>query len=65
MNLIVKKPFSWAHQGTQIESFEVGQTIETEDADLIAVATSEGWAAKDKAKSKPEGDATSGPENAA
>jgi hypothetical protein len=44
MELKAKKPFSWAHQGSRIEEYEAGQFIETEDADLIAVATAEGWA---------------------
>jgi hypothetical protein len=49
MRLKAIKPFSWAHRGCEVESFEAGQVIETEDRDLIDVATAEGWAA-------PEGD---------
>lgn len=44
MQLKAKKPFSWAHRGVQVEEYEAGQIIETEDSDLIAVATAEGWA---------------------
>jgi hypothetical protein len=43
MNLIVQTPFSWAHRGCEVEHFEKGQTIKTEDADLITVSTAEGW----------------------
>jgi hypothetical protein len=46
MKLKVKKLFSWAHRGVDVEEFQVGQTIETEDADLIRVATDEGWVVK-------------------
>jgi hypothetical protein len=43
MQLKAKKNFSWAHRGVQVEHYEAGQVIETEDQDLIAVSTSEGW----------------------
>lgn len=46
MELKAKKPFSWAHRGVQIEEFSAGQTIVTEDADLIAVSLHEGWTEK-------------------
>ena len=46
MKLTVKKPFSWAHRGVTVEHFEAGQTIETEDQDLIDVSTKEGWTSK-------------------
>ena len=49
MKLTAKTAFSWAHRGVQIEHFEVGQVIETEDQDLIDVATAEGWAEGEKA----------------
>jgi hypothetical protein len=64
MQLIAKTDFSWAHRGVEIERFEAGQEFETEDADLISVATSEGWAeiagqkadapAENKARTKRE-----------
>lgn len=46
MKLTAIKDFSWAHRGVEIEQFEKGAVIETEDADLIKVATEEGWAKK-------------------
>lgn len=58
MKLIAKKAFSWAHRGVEIEQFEDGQVIETEDVDLVAVATAEGWAKEASAKVK-----TGAPEN--
>jgi hypothetical protein len=62
MELKAKQAFSWAHQGTQVEHFEKGQIIETEDQDLIDVATQEGWASKvgGKGKSKDEAPADAG-----
>lgn len=47
MQLKVIKPFDWAHRGVQVEHFEAGSTIDTEDEDLIRVSTGEGWAAED------------------
>ena len=43
MKLKVIKPFDWAHDHVRVESYGKGQTIDTEDADLIRVATEEGW----------------------
>jgi hypothetical protein len=44
MKLIAQEKFSWAHNGVQVEEFEAGTEIETEDEELIKVSTSEGWA---------------------
>jgi hypothetical protein len=49
MKLKCKQPFAWAHRGVEVEHFEAGQVIETQDPDLIAVATAEGWASEVKA----------------
>jgi hypothetical protein len=57
MKLTVKKPFSWAHKGVTVEAFEPGQTIETEDQDLIDVSTKEGWTSKVRSAAKPAADA--------
>lgn len=46
MKLKVIKAFEWAHQNVRVESYAKGQTIETEDEDLIRVATSEGWVSR-------------------
>jgi hypothetical protein len=48
MKLIATKPFSWAHAGIRIEHFEAGQEIDTDDQDLISVATVEGWVDAEK-----------------
>lgn len=48
MELIALQDFSWAHGGVRVEEFKKDQVIETEDADLIEVATREGWAAENK-----------------
>ena len=60
MKLTVKKPFSWAHKGVTIEAFEKGQVIETDDEDLIDVATKEGWASKEKGAGKQAEDPGAG-----
>lgn len=52
MHLKAKQAFSWAHQGVRVEHFEKGQVIETEDEDLIEVATREDWVEKAKAPTK-------------
>lgn len=55
MQLIVTKPFKFAHAGVRVEEFEVGQKIDTEDSALIDVALQEKWAnpAKDKDAAPP------------
>lgn len=71
MELKALQDFSWAHRGVQIEEFKEGQTITTEDEDLIRVAKEEGWASEDgqkpvmqRKKSAPENkDAGAAPEN--
>lgn len=57
MKLTVKKPFSWAHQGVTVVAYEAGQTIETDDQDLIDVSTKEGWTSKGRSAAKPAADA--------
>ena len=44
MKLIAQQAFSWSHGGVQVEHFEAGQEIETEDQDLIKVSNLQGWA---------------------
>lgn len=44
MKLIAIAAFSWSHGGVQVEHFEAGQEIETEDQDLITVSNVQGWA---------------------
>lgn len=58
MKLTVKKPFSWAHRGITVERFEAGQTIETEDQDLIDVSTKEGWTSKGRTQAGKPADTT-------
>ena len=64
MELIALQNFSWAHRGVQIEEFKEGQTIITEDADMISVSAHEGWAAEAGAeKAQPAPRKKSAPEN--
>lgn len=54
MSLKVIKPFDWAHRGVEIEHFEAGREIDldTDDAEMIEVATREGWIGEEKAAGK-------------
>ena len=53
MKLIAQEKFSWAHNGVQVEEFEAGAEIETEDEELIKVSTSEGWAKRAVVEAPP------------
>lgn len=48
MQLKVKKSFKWAHRHVDVQEYNVGDVIDTEDEDLIRVATEEGWVTKGK-----------------
>lgn len=52
--LKVKKAFKWAHRHVDVKEYAVGDFIETDDEDLIRVATEEGWAAKTKETPPPD-----------
>ena len=54
MKLKAKQAFSWAHDHVRVEEFAKGQTIETDDQDLIRVSLEEGWTVKDTSKSKED-----------
>ncbi len=57
MKLVALKKFSWAHAGVRVEEFEKDQVIETDDQELIKVATQEKWvkqAGKGESKGKEE-----------
>ncbi|MES2349155.1 MAG: hypothetical protein V4641_16460 [Pseudomonadota bacterium] len=45
MEFIVVEEFDWAHRGVDIMTYKAGDTINTEDPDLIRVATDEKWIA--------------------
>jgi hypothetical protein len=52
MQLKVTKPFTWAHRGVEVKEYAAGDldtdAIDQPDvADLIEVATREGWATED------------------
>lgn len=42
MQLKIKRGFLWAFRGCDVVSFESGQTVDTEDQDLINVSVHEG-----------------------
>lgn len=43
MQLTVITPFSWAHRGVEVKSYEPGERIETDDDDLVTVSLAEKW----------------------
>lgn len=46
MKLEILKGFAFAHGGIRVVEYQAGTTVETDDAELVAVATAEGWAAE-------------------
>lgn len=52
--LKVKKPFKWAHRHVDVKEYKPGDVIETDDKDLVRVATEEGWATAGKATAKTD-----------
>jgi hypothetical protein len=60
MQLTVTKPFTWAHRGVEVKEYAAGDldtdAIDQPDvADLIEVATREGWATTDKDEAPKRG----------
>lgn len=52
--IIAVVAFNWAHRGVEVQEFQPGEEIETEDADLIKVAADEGWATADGKAPRPK-----------
>lgn len=46
--LKAKKTFSWAYRNVDVREHVKGEIIETDDEDLVRVATEEGWVAPHK-----------------
>lgn len=57
MQLKVKQAFKWAHRHVDIKEYKPGDVIDTDDKDLIRVATEEGWVAKAKDAKEPKPEA--------
>lgn len=63
MKLEILKGFAFAHGGHRVVQYHAGQSIETDDAELVAVAMAEGWAT-DSAAAAPKAKARkAAPEN--
>lgn len=58
MQLKVKQAFKWAHRHVDVKEHKPGDVIDTDDKDLIRVATEEGWVAKVKDAKEPKPEAT-------
>lgn len=57
MQLKVKEAFKWAHRHVDVQEHNVGDVIDTEDEDLIRVATEEGWAAEEGSEDDADAEA--------
>lgn len=56
VSITFKKPTKWAHRGVEVKEYAKGETIETDDEDLVRVACDEeGWATRDKGKAEGGG----------
>lgn len=44
MKLKILKDFPFAHRGCDVKNYTKGETVETDDAELVEVATAEKWA---------------------
>lgn len=61
MNLKIKTDFAFAHRGVEVKQYTAGEVVETDDAEMIEIATREGWATDaDQVESKAK---KSAPEN--
>jgi hypothetical protein len=60
--LQILQSFRFAHGGHTVREYEAGAEIETDDPDLVRVATSEGWA-KDAAAPRSSKSKGAAPEN--
>ncbi len=54
MKLTIKKTFTYWHGGCNAVEYTEGSEVEVEDEEMIAVATSEGWAAEAKKTKAPK-----------
>ena len=61
----VKQSFKFAHRGVEVVEYEAGAEHAFDDADLIDVATAEGWieVVKDEAPAKATKASKAAPEN--
>lgn len=64
MKLEITKDFAFAHGGNRVVQYMAGQSVETDDPELVEVATAEGWAKVAGDDSAPRRKALKGaPEN--
>lgn len=61
----VKQTFRWAHRHVDVAEYPEGEEHDFDDADLIKVATTEGWieVVKDEAPAKATKASKAAPEN--
>lgn len=62
VTLVIAQDFKFAHRGVEVREYAEGETVETDDHELVKVATENGWASQvgEKPKGKSKGGA---PEN--
>jgi hypothetical protein len=44
MKLKIKVDFAFGHRGVDVRHYAAGDVVDTDDADMIEIATREGWA---------------------
>ena len=65
VTLTILEDFKFAHRGVEVRDYTKGETVETDDPELVEIATANGWAEAVGAE-KPNRKAKGGaPENKA
>lgn len=54
VTLTILADFKFAHRNVDVREYKKGETVETDDAELVEIATENKWATVDKAKGKAD-----------
>jgi hypothetical protein len=63
MRLQITETFKFAHRGVEVREYQAGDTVDTDDQELIDISTREGWAKVAEPEDAPAADHA--PENKA
>lgn len=44
MRLQITETFKFAHRGVEVREYQAGNTVDTDDQELVDISTREGWA---------------------
>ena len=62
VTLVIAQGFKFAHRGVEVREYVEGESVETDDPELVKISTENGWASQ--AGEKPKGKTKGGsPEN--